>query len=125
MSLSVLFTESKKVKFKGVEIEIFDISFRDLPLITPIVQRFLTGQESTKEKILKLIESDSDKLARLITNVTSIKAEEVGKLRVDALVFIVAKIIEHNVDFVKKNIPELRALIRGIAEKTGSELSKS
>lgn len=125
MSLSALFTESKKVEFKGAEIEIFDVSFRDLPLITPIVQKFLTGQESTKEKILKLIETDSDKIARLITNVTSIKAEEVGKLRVDALVFIVAKIVEHNVDFVKKNIPELRSLIQGIAEKTGSELSKS
>lgn len=119
MSLSSLFIESQKVKYGEIDIEIKDISLKDLPLIAPLVEKFLKGEQSTQEKVLSLIKEDSETVARLIINLTSIPPEKVKDLRLDVLVFLIAKIIEINVVFIKKNIPKIQEISKEISERIG------
>lgn len=125
MSLEALFTKSNTVEFKGVEIVINDVCMDDLPLITKIVGGFITGEGDTASKVSKLVSENFPDVKKLISSLTTIKSNEVGKLSLDAVVFIVSKIIEFNIVFLKKSVVPLAQSLTNELNKTGLDQSNS
>lgn len=118
-NLQALFTSSHKETFKGVEIEINDIKVGDLPYIVDLVESFVTTKGDTNSKIATILKSQMENVEILISRVTSIKKEDVSKLSIDALIFIVSKIITSNIVFIKKNILPMAEEIQKTMKQNG------
>ena len=125
MSLEALFTKSNIVEFKGVEIVINDVCMDDLPLITKIVTGFISGEGDTATKVSKLVSENFPDVKKLISSLTTIKSNDVGKLSLDAVVFIVSKIIEFNIVFLKKSVVPMAQSLTDELNKTGLDQSNS
>lgn len=125
MGLEALFTNGTEVEFKGAKITIREVCMDDLPIVTRIVGKVILEKGDTASKITKLVTEDFDSVKKLISSLTNIEESKVGKLPLDAVVFILSKIIELNVVFLKKNIvPTAQKLVKEL-NQTGSTLSNS
>lgn len=107
MSLESLFIKSKEIEFKGVKISIKDVCMKDLPLIVPIVASLLDAKGDTKTKVVSLVSEKYDSVVKIIANLTDNSVEDVERLSLDAVIFIISEVIKDNVIFLKKNVMPL------------------
>lgn len=120
MSLESLFTESYDVEYKGTTITIRDISLQEIPIITRVVTAFLTEEGSAAQKVNSIISKNFTDVTVLISVLTGIKKEDVSRLSIESTIFLLSKIIERNLVFIKKNIVPQITEIASKLEKIGS-----
>lgn len=118
-SLQALFTNKTEVEYKGVLISINEVTIGDLPLITRLIEKFITLKGETQEKIITLIKEDLDQVSNIISSLSSIPKQDVSKLSLDATIFILSKIVLMNISILKKNIPQIVENIKAEVQKTG------
>lgn len=118
-SLQALFTNKTEIEYNGVKISINEVTVGDLPLITKLVEKFLSLNGSTNEKFLGLIKDDLDDVSTAIASLSNIPKDQINKLSVGATIFIISKIVLLNINILKKNIPQIVENIKSEIQKTG------
>lgn len=118
-SLQALFTNKTEFEYKGVLISINEVTIGDLPLITRLIEKFITLKGDTQEKIITLIKDDLDQVSNIISSLSSIPKQDVSKLSLDATIFILSKIVLMNIAILKKNIPQIVESVKAEVQKTG------
>lgn len=112
MELESLFTTSKVVKFGKHDITIKQISLGDIPLITKLMGKFFEdSKKKTHEKIISLVENDFDQVVKIISKVTNFTEEQVPRLNISAVIFILTEVVKENADFLQNHVaPQLESL---------------
>lgn len=118
-SLQALFTNKTEVEYNGVSISINEVTVGDLPLITKLVEKFLTLNGSTQEKFMALIKDDLNDVSNAIASLSNIPKDQISKLSIGATIFIISKIVLLNINILKKNIPQIVENIKAEIQKTG------
>lgn len=122
MDLSAILSSSKEVEFKGVKIEIKQITLEHLPEIAKVADSFFSLKGTTQQKIVKFISSDMDGVTTLISNLSNIPKEAVGRISLDALIFIISEIVTENNDFLQKSVaPRLKEMTKSMGGLTSSK----
>ena len=106
MSLEKLFTKTHEVKYNGVDIAINDVTLKEAPTIAKIISQ-ITGKEK-KDLATSVGENIADvkEVVRSLVTVQGkeISKEDIDKISIDAILFIIAKIVKLNISFLKKTI---------------------
>jgi hypothetical protein len=100
MELKSIFATGTAHEFGGQSIFIKQISLDDLPHVSELFSKATGKKESTQAKIMSLIASDFPLIKATLVRLTDIKEEDIGKISIATIVFIIAKIVEENATFL-------------------------
>lgn len=104
MSLEALFTKETKVTYKDVDFHIKELTLEHVPLVAHLVEKFLGEKGDTKTKMASILRTDTEVIRRLISLMAGINKEDINKLPIDVIAFLASKIINSNIEYIKKNV---------------------
>lgn len=123
MELKSIFADSTEHELAGRKITIRQISIEDLPLVAELFSKVFEKNKLTmQDKIMQMVRNEFENVKLLIVRLSDIKEDEVSKLNLAAMIFIIQKIIEDNASFLDQVVaPMMQEMGKSLGGLTKSK----
>ena len=121
MELQTIFPDPRTITLGGKSYVVREFKARELPQVLAIASKLT---DFTQETLASLLDTETDRLLRLLAGVSNTTEQDVGDLPVSDLLTLLEEVVAENVDFFVQRLPEA---IRRVTTKVtaGSTQSNS
>jgi predicted sugar kinase len=119
-TIDILFPQEKVIRIEDRDFVVREFHAKEFPAVVAIAAS-MNG--SGQADIISALEANGDKVLRLVSTVTNQPIEVVERLRLPTLLRLIEAILEENLDFFVRQLPQ--AIQRLGSRVTGSMQSNS
>ena len=103
MELETIFPEQQLMVLGGKQFLVREFKARELPQVLAIASKLT---DVSQEAIASLLDTEADRLFRLLASVTGAKEQDIGELSVSDLLALLEGVVAANVNFFVHRLPE-------------------
>lgn len=103
MELQTIFPVPRTITLGGKPYIVREFKARELPQVLAIASQLT---DVTQEAIAALLDTETDRLFRLLAAVTGTTEQDIGDLPVSDLLTLLEEVVVENVDFFVQRLPE-------------------
>lgn len=110
MELQTIFPEPRKIELGGKPFVVREFKARELPQVLSLAS---TLSEVSQEAITALLDTQTDRIFKLLSSVAEVPTEQVQELSASDLLTLLEEVVSENIDFFVQRLPETIRRVTG------------